>query len=51
LTREQALQVQQEIERVCNKYGVWCKVEHDKRPDLKMITFREITIKITEAEK
>ena len=50
MNREQALAVQQEFERICNKYGVWITVTHDKRPDLKMIKI-ETSIKITEAEK
>jgi hypothetical protein len=49
-TREQAIQIQQELERVCNKYGLWITVTLDKRPDLKMIKM-ETSIKITEAEK
>jgi hypothetical protein len=48
---EKALAIQAEFERIINKYGLWSKIEHDKRPGLKMITIREISIKVTEAER
>lgn len=51
MTIEQALEVQREFERLCNKHGLWLTVEHEKRPDLKVIRIKEISIKITEAEK
>jgi hypothetical protein len=50
LTRDKALRVQEEIEHVCNKYGIWVTVTYEKKPDLKVIKM-ETSIKVTEAEK
>jgi hypothetical protein len=36
---------QEEIETICDTKGVWLKIEHDKKPDLKVIRI-EITIKV-----
>ena len=51
MTQEQALDVQREIERICNKLGLFLTVEHQKRPDLKMIIIKEISIKVTDTER
>lgn len=45
-TPEKALDVQREIERICQKYGLWFKVEHLKQPDLRLILIKEISIKV-----
>ncbi len=47
----QALAVKEDIERVLRKHGLWYKVEEDKRPQLKMITFSNISIRIDEPEE
>jgi len=51
MNQEQALAVQHEIERICNKYGLFLTVEHQKRPNLRMIVIKEISIKVTETER
>ena len=40
-----ALKIQQELEEYCTKNGLWCVVQHEKKPDLKLVVV-EISIKI-----
>jgi hypothetical protein len=49
LTPDQAKQVQTDIERVLRKHGLWWEVKEIRRPDLKMIVFSDVSIKVTEA--
>lgn len=46
MTQDQALDLQREIERFCHKHGLYYIVEQRKAPDLKMIIFKEISIKV-----
>jgi hypothetical protein len=46
LTEEQALDLQRELERFCHRHGLWYTVEHQKKPALRMIVFKEISIKV-----
>jgi len=48
LTAEQAKDVQSDIERTLRKHGLWWQVTEERRPDLKMIRFTDISIKVTE---
>ena len=49
MTKPQALELQKEIEALCDKHGIWVKVEHDKKynqkPELRMIRM-EVSIKV-----
>lgn len=49
MTKEQAIGVLREFERLCEKHGLFSTVEFRKTPDLKLIAIKEITIKVTEA--
>ena len=40
-----AIKLQKEIEVICNKFDIWYKIVHDKRPELKTITM-EISIRV-----
>ncbi len=31
------MKFQKDIEAVCQRYGAWCTITHDKQPDLKWI--------------
>ncbi len=46
MEKNEAIKVLNQIEALCVKYGLWYIVETEKRPDLKMIRIREISIKI-----
>lgn len=46
MTKEDAIRVLNQIEALCIKNDLWYIVETEKRPDLKMIKIREISIKI-----
>lgn len=46
MTKEEAIKVLNQIEALCVKNDLWYVVETDKRPDLKMIKIKEISIKI-----
>lgn len=46
VSKAQALQIQAELEDLCRKYGLWFTVQHELKPDLKMIRIQEISIKI-----
>lgn len=41
-----ALNLQAEIEALCKKHGLWVAIEHEKKPDLKIIRIKEISIKV-----
>lgn len=45
-TKSEAIKIQQEIEQLCRKYGLWMQVEHDIRESLHMIRIKEISIKV-----
>jgi len=49
MTPTEAIAIQREFEKLCNEKGLWMKVEHDKKPDLKMIRL-EISIKVEEEQ-
>ena len=46
LTQQQAENIKQEITRICNKYGLWHTVEYERKPDLRMIRIKDISIKV-----
>lgn len=46
LTKTQAKAAEQEIISVCNKYGLWYTLEYEKKPDLRAIKIKEISIKV-----
>ena len=46
MTKEEAIKVLNQIEAVCVKYGLWYTVETEKRPDLRMIKIKEVSIKV-----
>ena len=46
LTQQQAENIKQEIMRICNKYGLWHTVEYERKPDLRMIRIKDISIKV-----
>jgi len=48
MIKSKAKEIEHEIISACNKYGLWCTVEYDRKPDLKMIRIKEISIKITD---
>lgn len=45
MTNTEAVIVQQEIQKLCEQRGLWYKVEHECKPDLKMIRI-EISVKV-----
>ena len=45
MTKPEAMALQAKIEALCNQEGVWSRVGHDRRPELRMINI-EITIKV-----
>lgn len=51
LTKDEAHKIQQEIEALCRKYGLWFYVEHENKPDLRMIRVKEISIKVEDKDK
>lgn len=48
MTEAQAIQAQQEIEAVFKKHGVWYDVRYSKRPNLTLIRFEDVSIKVQE---
>ena len=40
-----ALRIQQELEEYCSKHGLWCVVQHEKKPELQLVVV-EISIKV-----
>jgi hypothetical protein len=46
MTKDQALKLSEEIESLCHKHGLWLTVEHENKPDLRMIRIKEISIKV-----
>ena len=46
MNKDNALKLQEEIQAICKKYGLWVTVEHENKPELKMIRIKEISIKI-----
>jgi hypothetical protein len=45
MTPDQAQALKERIENICQNAGVWCKITHDKRPELRWIRL-EIEIKV-----
>jgi len=45
---KEAKQIEQEIKAICKKYGLWCNIEHIKKPNLVLIKFKEISISVKE---
>jgi len=45
-TTQQAEDIKREIISICNKFGLWYTIEHENKPDLRMIRIKEISIKI-----
>ena len=45
-TTQQAEAIKSEIISICNKNNLWCTVEYENKPDLRMIRIKEISIKI-----
>jgi hypothetical protein len=45
MKKDEALRLVEEIQSICTKRGLWCTVEFERKPDLKMIKI-EISIKI-----
>ena len=48
MTNAQAEKVKNEIIAICNLNGLWSTVEYERKPDLKMIRIKEISIKVTD---
>jgi len=46
MTKEEATKVLNYIEAICAKYGLWYTVETEKKPDLRTIRVKEISMKI-----
>ena len=46
MEKEAAVKVLNQIEALCIKYGLWYTVETEKKPELRMIRIKEISIKI-----
>jgi hypothetical protein len=46
MTKDEAVKVLNQIEAVCVKNGLWYTVETEKRPELRSIKVKEISIKI-----
>lgn len=51
MTQPEALKVLAEIESVCKRFDLHYSVEFQKRPELKFINIREISIKVTEQDR
>ena len=45
-SKKDALKIQQEIEAVLQKHGAYYSVTYENKPDLRMIRFNEISIKV-----
>lgn len=45
-TVTQAKAIQEDIEAVLRKWGVWYTVKHVKRPGLSQIIFEDVSIKV-----
>ena len=50
MTEAEAIAIQKFLEDYCAKNGLWCIVQHDKKPDLRFITF-EVTIRVSPEEQ
>jgi hypothetical protein len=37
MNEQEAIKIQEEIEQICIRHGIWCNIEHEKKPDLKTI--------------
>ncbi|UCD87103.1 MAG: hypothetical protein JSV01_04880 [Desulfobacterales bacterium] len=46
MTKEQALKLLEQIQSLCRQHGLWVTVEHENKPDLRMIRIKEISIKV-----
>lgn len=46
MTKDQALKLLEQIQSLCRQYGLWVTVEHENKPDLRMIRIKEISIKV-----
>jgi hypothetical protein len=51
MTKIEALKIQSEIEEIIKRHSLYAKIEQDLRPNLKFITFKEITIKIDDIKE
>ena len=51
MKQAEALKVLEEIEAVCKKHGLHYVVEFQKRPELRFINIKEISIKVTEGDR
>jgi hypothetical protein len=47
MTESEALKTQSEIEEILQKYNIFYNIEYEKKPNLKFIRFKEISIKVT----
>ena len=46
MNKNQALKLSEEIQSLCYQHGLWVTIEHENKPDLRMIRIKEISIKI-----
>ena len=46
MEQAKALKLEAEIVDLCKRHGLWVTVEHELKPDLRMIRIKEISIKI-----
>lgn len=46
MNKDQALKLSEEIQSLCYQHGLWVTIEHENKPDLRMIRIKEISIKI-----
>lgn len=42
----EARQVAEKIRNICKEHGLWCIIEEQHKPELKMILVKEISIKV-----
>ena len=50
MTEAEAIAIQDEIKEYCAGHGLWVSIEHERKPNLKMIRIKEISIKVEEAK-
>lgn len=50
MVKNDALKLYHQFEALCAKYNLWFTVEMEKKPELKMIRIKEISIKVDEAK-
>jgi len=46
MKKEKALNLEEKFRALCEENGLWLKIEHEIKPDLKMIRIKEISIKV-----